>query len=217
MGGVCSGDGVCGVWVWVCVGVRVLMSLQVLNEFVAYLDLREMVEHGTISERAEIIATYALCGFSNFASMGVQIGTRPQTIHACLSRSSTVTLLLYRRYWWYMPGTAAGSGTAGPQRVPNPFALCPRRALYLAAGHLTCLGPFYMQAAGGVTCVLSHRMHSRPPRLTQWPVRESSGGQKVFVITPLVTIIPITVLCSTQGQLHTSTRRVSLVGAPCWA
>ena len=50
-----------------------------LNEFVAYLDLREMVDQHTISQRAEIIATYALCGFSNFSSMGVQIGTTVDT------------------------------------------------------------------------------------------------------------------------------------------
>jgi nucleoside permease NupC len=52
----------------------------VLNEFVAYLDLREMVDQQAISQRAEIIATYALCGFSNFSSMGVQIGT---TVDMC--------------------------------------------------------------------------------------------------------------------------------------
>lgn len=58
-----------------CIEVGVLLGKKtVLNEFVAYLDLREMVAQHRIGERAEIIATYALCGFSNFASMGVQIG-----------------------------------------------------------------------------------------------------------------------------------------------
>ncbi len=41
-----------------------------LNEFFAYRDLVAM----GISERATMIATYALCGFSNFSSIGIQIG-----------------------------------------------------------------------------------------------------------------------------------------------
>lgn len=44
----------------------------VLNEFVAYLDLRANM--GNISERSAIISTYALCGFANFSSIGIQIG-----------------------------------------------------------------------------------------------------------------------------------------------
>lgn len=43
-----------------------------LNEFVAYLDLKEM--KNIISERSFVIATYALCGFSNFSSIAIQIG-----------------------------------------------------------------------------------------------------------------------------------------------
>ncbi len=43
-----------------------------LNEFVAYLDLKDLKE--VISERSFIIATYALCGFSNFSSIAIQIG-----------------------------------------------------------------------------------------------------------------------------------------------
>jgi CNT family concentrative nucleoside transporter len=46
----------------------------VLNEFVGYVRLQEMVQAGMLSERSRIIATYALCGFSNFASIAIQIG-----------------------------------------------------------------------------------------------------------------------------------------------
>lgn len=46
----------------------------VLNEFVAYVRLEEMVKAGMLSERAKIIATYALCGFANFSSVAIQIG-----------------------------------------------------------------------------------------------------------------------------------------------
>ncbi len=45
----------------------------VLNEFVAYLGL---IGDGasTLSERSRIILTYALCGFSNFGAIGIQLG-----------------------------------------------------------------------------------------------------------------------------------------------
>jgi CNT family concentrative nucleoside transporter len=49
----------------------------ILTEFVAYLSLADMLhaEGGaTISARSARIATYALCGFANFASIAIQIG-----------------------------------------------------------------------------------------------------------------------------------------------
>jgi len=45
-----------------------------LNEFVAYGTLGSYIQEGVIGERAKIIATYALCGFANFSSIGIQIG-----------------------------------------------------------------------------------------------------------------------------------------------
>ena len=45
-----------------------------LNEFVAYGTLGTYIQSGALSERAVIISTYALCGFANFASIGIQIG-----------------------------------------------------------------------------------------------------------------------------------------------
>ena len=33
-----------------------------------------MKEAGVLSDKSIIIATYALCGFANFASIGIQIG-----------------------------------------------------------------------------------------------------------------------------------------------
>lgn len=44
------------------------------NEILAYGDLSEMIRNGTISERATILTTYALCGFANVGSIGIQIG-----------------------------------------------------------------------------------------------------------------------------------------------
>ncbi|HUO87497.1 MAG TPA: NupC/NupG family nucleoside CNT transporter [Thermoanaerobaculia bacterium] len=46
----------------------------ILNEFVGYAEMERMVAAGLISERSEIIATYALCGFANFSSIAIQIG-----------------------------------------------------------------------------------------------------------------------------------------------
>ncbi|MEA1986404.1 MAG: nucleoside transporter C-terminal domain-containing protein, partial [Candidatus Marinimicrobia bacterium] len=45
-----------------------------LNEFVAYGNLGTYIQSNAMGERAQIISTYALCGFANFASIGIQIG-----------------------------------------------------------------------------------------------------------------------------------------------
>tara|TARA_B100000965_G_scaffold352405_1_gene327581 strand:- start:321 stop:1541 length:1221 start_codon:yes stop_codon:yes gene_type:complete len=46
----------------------------VLTELIAYGDLQTIITEGMISERTAIISTYALCGFSNFGSIGIQLG-----------------------------------------------------------------------------------------------------------------------------------------------
>jgi CNT family concentrative nucleoside transporter len=46
----------------------------VLNEFVAYLQLADMVQQGMISQKTITMATFALCGFANFSSIAIQIG-----------------------------------------------------------------------------------------------------------------------------------------------
>ena len=54
---------------------QLLGEKTVLNEFVAYVSLGEMKEAGKFfEEKSIIIATYILCGFANFASIGIQIG-----------------------------------------------------------------------------------------------------------------------------------------------
>lgn len=54
---------------------QLLGEKTILNEFFAYSSLGQMKEAGKFtSERSIIIATYALCGFANFASIGIQIG-----------------------------------------------------------------------------------------------------------------------------------------------
>ena len=46
----------------------------VLTELIAYGYLAELMVANSISDRSAIIASYALCGFANFASVGIQLG-----------------------------------------------------------------------------------------------------------------------------------------------
>lgn len=72
-----------------CGQVGVLLGKKTaLNEFIAYADLKVLIANAkavaageavagsvpTISPRAIVLSTYALCGFSNFSSIGIQIG-----------------------------------------------------------------------------------------------------------------------------------------------
>ncbi len=45
-----------------------------LNEFVAYGTLGNYIQNDVLDQRSIIISTYALCGFANFSSIGIQIG-----------------------------------------------------------------------------------------------------------------------------------------------
>ena len=45
----------------------------VLNEFIAYMDLAAL-PIDSLSNRSELMMTYALCGFANFGSLGIMIG-----------------------------------------------------------------------------------------------------------------------------------------------
>lgn len=54
---------------------QLLGEKTILNEFYAYVTLGQMKADGLFaSEKSVIMATYILCGFSNFASIGIQIG-----------------------------------------------------------------------------------------------------------------------------------------------
>lgn len=54
---------------------QLLGEKTILNEFLAYGSLGEMKSQGLFHEEKSIImATYFLCGFANFASIGIQIG-----------------------------------------------------------------------------------------------------------------------------------------------
>ena len=54
---------------------QLLGTRTVLNEFIAYLQLGQMETAGTFTDRRSIvILTYALCGFANIVSIGIQVG-----------------------------------------------------------------------------------------------------------------------------------------------
>lgn len=62
---------------------RLLGEKLVLTEFIAYMNLGTILKDGVtlangeiiyLSQRSAIIASYALCGFANFASIGIQLG-----------------------------------------------------------------------------------------------------------------------------------------------
>lgn len=52
---------------------RLLGTKMAVNEYVAFLDLGQLKENG-LSDRSRVISSYALCGFSNFSSIAIQIG-----------------------------------------------------------------------------------------------------------------------------------------------
>jgi CNT family concentrative nucleoside transporter len=67
----------CGIEWQYCPRVGSLLGIKtVLNEFIAYFEMGQnwAKDPAYLSPRAGLLATYALCGFANFASVGIQIG-----------------------------------------------------------------------------------------------------------------------------------------------
>jgi CNT family concentrative nucleoside transporter len=54
---------------------RVLGEKIIMTEFIGYISLADLKAAGAfVSQKSIIMATYVLCGFANFASIGIQIG-----------------------------------------------------------------------------------------------------------------------------------------------
>jgi CNT family concentrative nucleoside transporter len=54
---------------------QLLGEKTVLNEFYAYFTMNRLQSEGVLTDdRTRMILTYALCGFSNIVSIGIQIG-----------------------------------------------------------------------------------------------------------------------------------------------
>ncbi|KFZ20268.1 hypothetical protein V501_00234 [Pseudogymnoascus sp. VKM F-4519 (FW-2642)] len=59
--------------------VSKLIGMKIItNEFVAFSFLTSDLEYANLSPRSRLIATYALCGFGNISSVGIQIGVLSQ-------------------------------------------------------------------------------------------------------------------------------------------
>lgn len=91
---------------------RLLGEKIVLTEFVAYINLGQLIsgETAVISERSAIIASYGLCGFANFASIGIQLGG----IGAMApSRMGALASLGFRAMWGGMLAACMTGAVAG--------------------------------------------------------------------------------------------------------
>lgn len=60
-------------WDEAATGGRLMGTKTALNELIAYLDMARLPPEA-LSERSRLILTYAMCGFANFASLGIMIG-----------------------------------------------------------------------------------------------------------------------------------------------
>lgn len=87
---------------------RLLGIKSVANEFIAYRELGLLIQSADplLSKRAVIITTYALCGFANPGSIGVQIATLGSL---CPERKGDVGRVIFRAF---IGGTAACFMTA---------------------------------------------------------------------------------------------------------
>ncbi|MEQ1571212.1 MAG: nucleoside transporter C-terminal domain-containing protein [Myxococcota bacterium] len=91
---------------------RLLGEKMVLTEFVAYITLGEM-SHGPeplITARSAIIASYGLCGFANFASIGIQLGGIGGMAP---SRMSDLASLGFKAMWAGMVASCMTGAVAG--------------------------------------------------------------------------------------------------------
>ena len=79
-----------------CHTVGTLIGIKtVANEFIAYRQLGILIEAEALSPRAALIATYALCGYANPGSMGVQLATLGSL---CPTRRDDVSSVIFRAF-----------------------------------------------------------------------------------------------------------------------
>ncbi len=80
------------------------------NEFVAYLNLKPMIESGALSAKTIAIVSFALCGFANFGSLGIQIGGISALEPSLRSRLTKIAMraLIAGTLASYMSATFAG-------------------------------------------------------------------------------------------------------------
>ena len=53
---------------------KLLGTRTVLNEVIAFNDLGTLIKDNMLMERSVVISSFALCGFANISSIGIQLG-----------------------------------------------------------------------------------------------------------------------------------------------
>ncbi|VEN59312.1 unnamed protein product [Callosobruchus maculatus] len=80
-----------------CESVGTLIGIKTMvNEFVAFAKMKEMLDQGLLSKRTKVIATYAICGFSNPGSVGIMISALSTLIP---HKREAITRLVLRAFF----------------------------------------------------------------------------------------------------------------------
>ena len=86
---------------------KLLGTRTVLNELIAFKDLGELKAQHLLIDRSVVIASFALCGFANISSIGIQLGGIGCTRARAPAR----------------PGAARSAGLAGGDAGKLPLGL----------------------------------------------------------------------------------------------
>ncbi|XP_057670757.1 sodium/nucleoside cotransporter 2-like [Diorhabda carinulata] len=78
-----------------CVGTLIGIKTMV-NEFVAFERMHTMINAGMLSNRTKVVATYAICGFSNPASIGIMTSAFSTLIP---NKSDVITRVVFRAWF----------------------------------------------------------------------------------------------------------------------
>ena len=74
-----------------CSAVASLLGTKtIINEFVAYTSLSQMIAAKALEKHSVVVATYALCGFSNFGALGSTIGCLSMLVPGRLGEISSL-------------------------------------------------------------------------------------------------------------------------------
>ncbi|XP_069702912.1 uncharacterized transporter YutK-like isoform X2 [Periplaneta americana] len=106
-----------------CEEVARLVGIKtIVNEFVAYEQMGKSKAANKLSPRSEMIATYALCGFSNPGAIGILIGA---LVTLAPERRSAVTEVAFRAFiagsaTCFLTASIAGMLTTDEELIPTP-------------------------------------------------------------------------------------------------
>lgn len=80
-----------------CENVATLIGIKTMvNEFVAFERMHTMIKAGLLSNRTKVVATYAICGFSNPASIGIMTSALGTLIP---NKTDVITRVVFRAWF----------------------------------------------------------------------------------------------------------------------